>query len=652
MGIASDGDAGEQREVHRPEGTVARTPALTASKRRACHPDMSKRALASLAVVLLAACVAPKPPPADAPTSPIDAVVPIDTARVAVDAAADAASDTAADTSTDVSSDTAKEVFIDAPVVVVMDAPRPVDGTLATDVTVPRDVPDAGALDPSLARWFAQLAAYRTGGSVDHDGDGHIDTVVRVDPDGTRTLTIMRPVGTGENGRIVIHPDGTHTATDDSDGNGRAEHTLEQTLVGTTLTDVERWDDDQDGVWDRRVTQTITGVGSDDPHFTAVTENSTPQGAGEPLWSEVFRGSGGSHQNQTCDQLGAAAVRAAGLALSADGGTDAGADAARDVGARADAAVACTPAACTSGSDGVDAQMHAGAGPVTNSAASSIPNVRIVDVGPTACDAAQTSRLDTQLLRVLADMRTRIRVFNPFAWEIMSDALANRVLVIGCGNCAAGATTQWQRIVSAGANVINMTVAPLSLCRHADELEEILTHEMFHFAGFNHTDNGGGEEGKDFIYACGRFNVHCRSYDPPTTWYQTARIMDSSRDCARCNDRAHRRTCGPLIQVQRPLQRNIVELAPGSPLSTDICTNDSGGRATCLCGLETQWVYCDRTPPLNSDRAIFQLNRISTCLSCPPAFPNTVTPAATNYVGIDDADHPRVRCSAQPGCSY
>jgi hypothetical protein len=147
----------------------------------------------------------------------------------------------------------------DSPVDADVDAGAASD---AADAPIPQDAgggnADDGAMTPrsDAALYFDdQFARFAAGQTADFTGDGVPDTFVEATAGGgTRVRRDLNQDGVYE---VVIDTDsaGNSTTSLDDDGDGMVDRT-DTTQVGPPFVRVERWDEDHDGLFERRRTST------------------------------------------------------------------------------------------------------------------------------------------------------------------------------------------------------------------------------------------------------------------------------------------------------------------------------------------------------------------------------------------------------------
>jgi hypothetical protein len=243
-------------------------------------------------------------------------------------------------------------------------------------------------------------------------------------------------------------------------------------------------------------------------------------------------------------------------------------------------------------------------------------------------------------------------------------ALATRTLYIGCVHlvtaCGIGASTDtyghdqrtrrndWYGTVRMGLNMNSPNYG------NDIGLEEVLIHELQHFAGVDH-DGDRARWGLDSVYACGRHLNFCRRGSFQSVM-NTANL-DSAYDCAECAEpeRAHR--CGDPQHVNMRRPQCIDDPGPLAP-SCGSLVCPAGYGTSCL---HTETDYCNFEPILAAERSGPADNDSSGCAyACPPGMsPYAPCAAGASMDSFDDwrtGPFVRFRCMRfaddQHACAY
>jgi len=234
-------------------------------------------------------------------------------------------------------------------------------------------------------------------------------------------------------------------------------------------------------------------------------------------------------------------------------------------------------------------------------------NVQIVKNGqPGACSDGDALKLARAVRNAVADIQC-LKDLNPgFALQL-EEALAEHQLKIACGNRCAGtnATTD-----TGGSWIGMITDRPWSYYRSnvnpgrtlSDDrvAEQIMLHELMHFAGIKHAGDESGNGGTDEIYSCGRHCAKCGSYGLGGS----SADADLAKDCAACADAANKNKCG----------RETADVQTCEPNYT-VCHGAIGVNRLCDDCLQSEPRYCDHSSIPGALRTAF------CCLRCPTDAP-------------------------------
>lgn len=220
--------------------------------------------------------------------------------------------------------------------------------------------------------------------------------------------------------------------------------------------------------------------------------------------------------------------------------------------------------------------------------------VRILNDGSTnTCDLAQAQRIARVLRKAVDDARNCLAAANPLLAHALVDALASRDLRISCmPSCtknggAVLATTDQGGMLSDPYSWFGTTLGNQRTGLNLDAiggddgaLEDVLIHELLHWAGDPHKGGDDGNGGRDDVYGCGRYCSRC-----PSAFVTTAPASHTAAaDCAQCSANDRKSSCGlQTWNVDADCTQGA--LCHGAPGANTFCTSCQG----------TINKYCDGT---------------------------------------------------------
>jgi hypothetical protein len=354
---------------------------------------------------------------------------------------------------------------------------------------------DAGHLGPGpdLTGPAPDLSTFTNGGSADLNGDGVVDFVTTLDGG---TKTVVYQLGPDAVVLTLYYPDpNTVQATGDFNQDGMPDYLFDGAFDGGTLTEVEQYDHDFDGVIDEELQRTVT-----------------------------FAGDGGATLTQSDLTLGDGGLT---VASSFTGPAEAG-------NGKCEGMVPFPD---------VDGNVVA---------VKDFERIQVVANGkPNACPPELAKRLADIIREAILEDMDCLTVTNGVAYvKLISKLNSVSDYYIGCGNpCGTGdaealASTDifgtWHWLL--GVNTVMGTNLPMSIANHSDdEIREVFAHELLHFAGYAHNPMPDGNGGHDLVYGCGRYCNACRSH---ITEGNGGAITDFSSDYAWCLDDERRALAG------------------------------------------------------------------------------------------------------------
>ncbi|HZP15373.1 MAG TPA: hypothetical protein VFA96_06095 [Nocardioides sp.] len=356
------------------------------------------------------------------------------------------------------------------------DAPSPpADSGPVGDASVVLTRSDAAIyLDDQFARFVAGLPA-------DLNGDGIPDTFVEaLSGGGTRTRRDLDENGVNE---VVTDVDsgGNSTSSIDDDGDGVVDRTV-TTQVGPPFVRVERWDEDHDGLFERRRTSTSDAT-ADTIHVVVEVDETAAH------TSTVL-------SDDTVD-----------LIEGAGGGVDR----------------ACMHLPMVDPDDPGPARSDNIRIPTNESAPSGYCNKQEALRLNAAFDCAKDQMHKHCLDNLDKDVMSRIE-----------DALKDHGMRITCGLCFGDldAATEVGGSLSAFNHLHLAVLSDPALC-------EAASHELMHMAGFA-GGIGHATDHNDKVYACARTCNGCTDSPPVGPGISTS----SGRDCAMCAEGENKMKCG------------------------------------------------------------------------------------------------------------
>jgi hypothetical protein len=218
-------------------------------------------------------------------------------------------------------------------------------------------------------------------------------------------------------------------------------------------------------------------------------------------------------------------------------------------------------------------------------------NISIFDNGSGTCSVAQAQEIAKVFRQAISDLKGCLAQTNLQKASQLDNALASYSLAINCGgNCTDNgssvlATTDlpWSPLHFngyfpglLGNQRMGLNMDYLS-AQGDGALEDVMAHELLHWAGVAHDSDATELSGKDGVYGCGRYCTGCPGKSVTTG------AGDFSADCARCADGAHKAQCGTKTDTQ-----------DGQCSDAPICTTQFGTSPCQLCrnGINK---YCDDT---------------------------------------------------------
>lgn len=399
------------------------------------------------------------------------------------------------------------------------------------------------------------MGALADGGAADLDGDGTLDVSTTTDALGHRTRTFTEPDGST---LVVTYVDADHlTAAGDLNGDGTVDLQIAQTHTsGSTVVEERQQDTDFDSNLDATQTRTYDlGAQTLSVHTTApVIEPDGGLGTTATDYTSSLHMNAGS-----CDEL-----------------------------------------------DGFPS-LIAYTGHVSFPFGSGV-HVAILDDGSSnTCTSAQGTRVAHALQNAVNDALHCLAAANPELHAELVSALADRGWTLSCTSActAALATTDLGGDFTDPNSWFGETLGNqrtgLNMNAIGDDdgaLEDVLIHEMLHWAGDPHDDASTESNGHDQVYGCGRYCSKC----PGAA--STVGAGNAAADCARCSDAAHKADCGIVTAQQNG----------GCPQDVALCHAGLGGNSPCDSCQNSVDQYCDGSSIPG------QLPSFVCCNSCPSGY--------------------------------
>ena len=481
------------------------------------------------------------------------------------------------------------------------------DATATSDSSATADAQsaDAGPTDdpmPYVSSYYGKLATLTAGGTIDWNDDGTVDTTVTVADDGTHTI-----VRAGHHGMplqtIVVSSDGSIEITGDYNENGITDFHATGVSTPTDATWSETNDDDFDGAFDRGRTSVYT------PTSNGGLMESRSDLA--PYWFPMDHQSLLAPEQVTLkfaqEECGPPDAPAANMTTEPTDACDTAIDT---------ALAAINP---------LVAHQHVNYPyPGLMLPGGAAPTIDIEIGGDSSCETDSANRISRVLPMAIRELTKGLNRWNGPENDIVALRFAQRRLVIGCTTntvCSFGASTDTYGVnPDTGVSSKNVVRMIINTAAHslADDigLEEVLIHELFHFAGFVH--HGDREQyGLDHVYACGRHLNFCRRGS-----FQSVKQLgfyNSAFDCSECAEPEFRILCGDIQTIHTNEKSCMSDPRPTSIASQ---CEDSGG---CLVdGLSCQHTsggYCNFTKVIPSDRrGVMDYDNAGCVLACPSGF--------------------------------
>ena len=184
------------------------------------------------------------------------------------------------------------------------------------------------------------------------------------------------------------------------------------------------------------------------------------------------------------------------------------------------------------------------------------------------------------------------------------------------------------------------------------QIQEFVGHELFHFAGLDHSPPGSGDPAAhDRVYGCGRYCTQCPSGFVTAGWTSQPGPAQYAYDCA---DSARQSVCGAMVEVLTQCRTQIC----GLPQNTNTAQCVGTGSVCCAITVDNCWAnmtadLAGRDITLNTIAGMqygdcIEMGTTNSCMTSMTCTPGTF-PMATVPNPMADCFHWPVGFCAGPG---